>query len=220
MSGAIPLVPFTLGPAPNHRRLTSPLHKDDTHQSRRVASPLRKNDTYKSRCCCCREDGAGCVLREGFGYSSYTHPAWSSLRRATPLRRPRPLSFDAPLPPTLFIVPPYRSEGPTHGAHRSARVWGRFWDPQSLGWHASGGCCMRIALATMDKTPHLVTTVGFVGNRSPTGRVVRLLFFGRWACSIRGAPQGAQPLHAGCGWRKNYHYDYDYDHDCDYGYAL
>ena len=80
---------------------------------------------------------------------------------------------------------------------------------------------MRIALATMDKTPHLATTVGFVGNRSPTGRVVRLLFFGRWACSIRGAPQGAQPVHAGCGWRKNYHYDYEYDkhHDCDYGYA-
>ena len=62
--------------------------------------------------------------------------------------------------------------------------------------------------------------VGFVGFARRRDGSSGCFSSGGGRVRLGGAPQGAQPVHAGCGWRKNYHYDYDNDHDCDYGYAL
>ena len=72
----------------------------------------------------------------------------------TPWMGPCPEFFGAPhhnpKSPTLFVVPLYGSEGPTHGAPRARAMGSRIRDSQSLGWHASGGCRWRIAPSTME----------------------------------------------------------------------
>ena len=87
-------------------------------------------------CRCCAWGRCGCVQREGYGYSWYT-PApggilqaflfWHRLHPQKWFCGPSPCCLvhhhHNPKSPTMLVAPRYRSEGPTHGAHR-ARVRG------------------------------------------------------------------------------------------------